>query len=334
MLETSARLLRLLSLLQVRRDWTGPALAERLEVTTRTVRNDIDRLRRLGYPVEASPGVAGGYRLGETVTMPPMLLDDEEAVAMAIALRTATSATVEGMGEASVRALVKLQRLLPSRLRERVESLRVAALTIPTGGGRIDPGVLVTIAAACRNAERLRFSYEAHSGSTSSRDVEPYRLVTRDGRWYLFGWDRERAGWRTFRVDRIQLRLPVGPRFSPRATPPDDAIAAHVARGVDRGTWRFRARVVVHASAAYVRQRILIPIEITERGPDRSELVLGSDDPGMLALHLSMLDAEFDVIDAPALVAALRALAARLDRAAGAFVEPEPAATMPVRSER
>ena len=193
MLETSARLLRLLSLLQVRRDWTGPALAERLEVTTRTVRNDIDRLRRLGYPVEASPGVAGGYRLGETVTMPPMLLDDDEAVAVAIALRTATSAGVEGMGEASVRALVKLQRLLPSRLRERVESLRVAAVTLPATGGHVDPGLLVTIAGACRNGERTalrlrvplrldeRPRHRAVPAADTRRPLVPLRMGPRAG---------------------------------------------------------------------------------------------------------------------------------------------------------
>jgi predicted DNA-binding transcriptional regulator YafY len=319
MLETSARLLRLLSLLQVRRDWTGPALAERLEVTTRTVRNDIDRLRRLGYPVEASPGVAGGYRLGESVTMPPMLLDEEEAVAVAIALRTATSASVEGMGEASVRALTKLQRLLPSRLRERVESVRVAALPLPlpATGAHLDPELLVTLAGACRNGERVRFAYETHSGTTSSRDVEPYRLLARDGRWYLFAWDREREDWRTFRADRMALRTPLGPRFAARPLPPDDAIAAHVSRGIDRGTWHFRARVVVHAPADHVRRRIPIPLAMTELAPDRCELVVGSDDPRALAMHLGMLDADFEVIGAPELVAALRELAARLQRAAG-----------------
>ncbi len=316
MLETSARLLRLLSLLQVRRDWTGPALAERLEVTTRTVRNDIDRLRRLGYPVEASPGVTGGYRLGESLAMPPMLLDDDEAVSVAIALGTSTSASVEGMGEASIRALVKLQRLLPSRLRERVESLRIAARPLPADGGHIDPELLVTIAGACRNGERIRFSYETYSGATSDRDVEPYRLLARDGRWYLFAWDRERDDWRTFRVDRIALRTPVGPRFPSRPLPPDEAIAAHVARGIDRATWRFRARVVVHASPEYVRQRIPIPLAITELAPDRSEFVVGSDDARMLALYLGMLDADFEVIDAPQLVTALRELASRFERAA------------------
>ena len=155
-----------------------------------------------------------------------------------------------------------------------------------------------------------------HSGATSDRDVEPYRLLARDGRWYLFAWDASESDWRTFRVDRIALRTPVGPRFASRPLPPDEAIAAHVARGIDRATWRFRARVVVHASPEYVRQRIPIPLAITERAPDRSELVVGSDDPRMLALYLGMLDADFEVIDAPELVTALRELAARFERAA------------------
>ena len=316
MLETSARLLRLLSLLQLRRDWRGPELAERLDVTTRTIRNDVERLRRLGYPVEASPGVAGGYRLGESATMPPMLLDDDEAVALALALRVATSASVGGMPEASVRALLKLQRLLPSRLRERVESLRVSALAVPTSESAVDPEVLVSIAAACRNTERVRFDYESHSGARSRRDVEPYRLVAASGRWYLFAWEPERAGWRTFRVDRIALRTPAGPRFAQRAVPTDEQILAQVAQGIGRATWRYRARVIVHAAADHVRQRIPVRVTIVEHGPERSELVVGSDDPRMLALYLGMLDAEFEVIDAPELKEALHALAARFTRAA------------------
>lgn len=316
MLETSARLLRLLSLLQLRRDWRGPELAARLDVTTRTIRNDVERLRRLGYPVEASPGVAGGYRLGESATMPPMLLDDDEAVALALALRMATSASVGGMPEASVRALLKLQRLLPSRLRERVESLRVSALAVPTSESAVDPEVLVSIAAACRNTERMRFDYESHSGARSRRDVEPYRLVAASGRWYLFAWEPEREGWRTFRVDRIALRTPAGPRFAQRALPTDEQILAHVAQGIGRATWRYRASVIVHASADHVRQRIPVRVTIIEHGPERSELVVGSDDPRMLALYLGMLDAEFEVIDAPELKEALRALAARFTRAA------------------
>ncbi|GAA1965968.1 helix-turn-helix transcriptional regulator [Microbacterium deminutum] len=318
MLETSARLLRLLALLQVRRDWTGGELASRLDVTTRTIRNDVDRLRRLGYPVEAAPGVTGGYRLGESVTMPPMLLDDDEAVAVAIALRSAASASAQGLGEASVRALLKIQRILPSRLRERLESFRVAAIALPGRDSDVDPDMLVTIAAAVRNTERIRFDYEAHGGSITHRDVEPYRLVAGESRWYLFAWDVERDAWRTFRVDRMSLRVPVGPRFAAKPLPPDEVIAGHVSAGIRRATWRFRARVIVHAPADHVRTRIPVPLTITRHGPERCEIVVGSDDPRMLALHLGMLDAEFEVIDAPELVAALHDLAARFKRAAGA----------------
>jgi predicted DNA-binding transcriptional regulator YafY len=316
-LETSARLLRLLSLLQVRRDWTGPELAERLDVTTRTVRNDVDRLRRLGYPVEASPGVAGGYRLGESATMPPMLLDDDEAVAVALALRTATSGAVEGAAEASVRALLKLQRLLPSHLRERVESLRVSALSVPSPETAVSPDLLVAIAAACRNTERVRFDYVSHDGSRSRRDVEPYRLVAANSRWYLLAWEPARDAWRTFRVDRIDLRPPVGPRFVPKPLPPDEQIVEHVARGVATATWHYRARVVVHASADHVRGLIPVRLSIIDQGDSRCEIVVGSDDPRTLALYLGMLDAEFEVVNAPDLRVALHELAARFQRAAG-----------------
>jgi predicted DNA-binding transcriptional regulator YafY len=302
----------------VRRDWTGAELASRLAVTTRTIRNDVDRLRRLGYPVEASPGVTGGYRLGESATMPPMLLDDDEAVAVAIALRSAAAASTEGLGEASIRALLKIQRILPARLRERLESFRVAAIAVPGAGPSVDPDALVTIAAASRNTERIRFDYEAHSGSITRRDVQPYRLVAVESRWYLFAWDLDRDAWRTFRVDRMNLRTPVGPRFAPKPLPPDDVIAQHVSVGIGRATWRYRARVIVHAPADHVHQRIPVPLTITAHGPRSCEIVVGSDDPRMLALHLGMLDADFDVTDAPELVTALHDLAARFERAAGA----------------
>jgi predicted DNA-binding transcriptional regulator YafY len=231
MLETSARLLRLLSLLQARRDWTSTQLAARLGVTTRTIRNDIDRLRGLGYPVDARPGVAGGYRLGTGGALPPLLLDDEEAVAIAIGLRTAASGSVAGMEESSVRALAKLQQVLPSRLRHRVSAFQASAMPMPSRGPRVDPDVLTVIAAACRDHERLRFDYRAHCGAASRRSVEPYRLVNDRRRWYLVAWDTDRGAWRTFRADRIEPRTPAGPRFTPRALPPDREIAAQVARG-------------------------------------------------------------------------------------------------------
>lgn len=317
MLETSARLLRLLALLQSRRDWTSAELASRLGVTTRTVRNDVGRLRELGYAVEARRGVAGGYRLGTGASLPPLLLDDEEAVAVAIALRTAAGVSITGIEETSVRALSKLQQTLPSRLRRRVDAIQSHALPMSAPGPRVDPDTLTAIADACRDHERLRFDYLTHAGTAGRRSVEPYRLVSDRWRWYLMAWDLDRDDWRTFRIDRMALRTPTGPLFAPRALPDDLEIASRVERGVGEATWRYRARVIVHASAAHVRARLPIRVDIEPLGRDRCAFVPGSDDPQMLALYLGLLDAEFEVVDAPELVDALRALAGRLHRAVG-----------------
>jgi predicted DNA-binding transcriptional regulator YafY len=313
--ETSARLLRLLSLLQARRDWTSAELATRLGVTTRTIRNDIGRLRGLGYPVDARPGVAGGYRLGTGGGMPPLLLDDDEAVAVAIGLRTAAGGSIAGIEETSVRALVKLLQVLPSRLRHRVSAFQSYAMPMPSPGPQVDPDVLTVIASACRDHERLRFDYRAHSGAASQRSVEPYRLVNDRRRWYLVAWDSDRDDWRTFRVDRIEPRTPAGPRFTPRALPPDREIAARVARGVGQATWRYRARVIVDAPAGYVRGRLPIPVDVESVGENQCAFEPGSDHPQMLALYLGMLDADFTVVDSPALVDALRELTKRYQRA-------------------
>jgi predicted DNA-binding transcriptional regulator YafY len=317
MLETSARLLRLLSLLQARRDWTGTELAARLGVTTRTIRNDMDRLRGLGYPVDARPGVAGGYRLGTGGALPPLLLDDEEAVAVAIGLRAAASGSIVGIEETSIRALVKLQQVLPSRLRRKVSAFQSSALPMPSRGPRVNPDVLTTIASACRDHEQLRFDYQAHSGTASRRSVEPYRLVNDRRRWYLVAWDTDRDAWRTFRVDRIEPRTPTGLRFTPRALPPDREIAAQVARGIGEATWRYRARVIVHAPAAHVRDRMPIPVEVEPLGEDQCAFEPGSDHPEMLALYLGLLDADFTIADSPELIDALRRLTRRYQRAIG-----------------
>ncbi|MGW5159069.1 helix-turn-helix transcriptional regulator [Nonomuraea wenchangensis] len=315
MSETSARLLRLLSLLQAQRDWTGTELAARLGVTTRTIRNDIGRLRGLGYPVDARPGVAGGYRLGTGGALPPLLLDDEEAVAVAVGLRTAANGSIAGIEETSVRALAKLQQMLPARLRHQVSAFQSYALPMPSPGPRVDPDVLTVIASACRDHERLRFDYRAHAGAASRRSVEPYRLVNDRRRWYLVAWDLDRDAWRTFRVDRIEPRTPAGPRFTPRRLPPDAEITARVARGSGEATWRYRARVIVHAPASYVRGRLPIPVEVESLGEDRCAFEPGSDHPQMLALHLGLLDADFTVVDAPELVDALHTLTERYQRA-------------------
>jgi len=318
MLETSARLLRLLSHLQARRDWTGPQLAERLGVTTRTVRNDIERLRSLGYPVDATPGVAGGYRLGTGAALPPLLLDDDEAVAVAIGLRTAAGSTIEGIEETSVRALAKVERLLPSRLRHRVGSLAAAVLSVGPGGPSVAADTLTAIAAACRDHERLRFDYRSHSSSESARVVEPHRLVHSAKRWYLLGWDVEREDWRTFRVDRVQLRRPNGPRFTPRPLT-DEEVTDRISRGLATATWHYRARVTVHAPAAVIATRLPAAITIEPLDAERCVIHVGSDNPAMLALYLGMLDADFtvDPASAPELAEHLRTVAARYSRAAG-----------------
>lgn len=314
MRETSARLLRLLSLLQARQDWSGPELADRLEVTTRTIRNDVERLRGLGYPINASPGVAGGYRLGSGASLPPLLLDDDEAVAVAIGLRTATAGSVAGIEETAVRALVKIEQVLPSRLRHRVSALQTYTLPIPDGVPTVDSRTLATIAAACRDHERLRFGYTTHDQDSSVRTVEPHRVAYLGRRWYLVAWDVERRDWRTYRVDRIDLHPPTGRRFIPRK-PPEGDLAAHVSRGVGQATWRYRARVRVHAPADVVSTRLPPAIRVEPIDDHTSAIDVGSDTPQMLAVYLGMLDADFEVTQPSELVDHLRTLVDRYDRA-------------------
>lgn len=318
MLETSARLLRLLSLLQTPREWTGTELAARLEVSTRTIRQDIDRLRNLGYPVHATRGSIGGYRLGAGAAMPPLLLDDDEAVAVAVGLRTAAAGSIEGIEETSLRALAKLEQVLPSRLRRRVSALQNYTVSVPLASSapRVDADVLTTLVAACRDHERLRFDYRAHDTSASRRDVEPYRLVNWGRRWYLVAWDCERRDWRTFRVDRVEPRTPTGPRFTPRELPADD-LAAYVSKGVSTATWRYRMRVVVKAPASVIAENIPAAagtIDPIDEGT--CAFATGSDSPETLALWLGMLDADFTVDGSPELITHLRALSDRYRRAA------------------
>ena len=321
MADTSARMLRLLSLLQSRRDWGGPDLATRLGVSARTLRTDIARLRGLGYPVDARPGVAGGYRLGRGGALPPLLLDDEEAVAVAVSLATAAGTSVSGVEDAAVRALAKLRQVLPSRLRTRVAALGAAALEAgPEVVGRrprLDPELLSELALACRDHVTLRFRYRAHDGTESRRTAEPYRLVHLRGRWYLLTWDVDRADWRVFRADRLTLRTPAGRHFTPRPLPDETEIAAAVARGADRASWRYRTRVVVEAPAAQVRRRLPSSVDVEPVGEEPCSFVAGSDDPASLAMYLALLGADFTVAEAPELSDALVALAERLRRAAG-----------------
>ena len=318
MLETSARLLRLLALLQSAPELTGAELAGRLGVSARTVRGDIGKLRELGYPVHATRGPAGGYRLGAGAAMPPLLLDDEEAVAVTVGLRTGAGGAVAGIEEASLRALAKLEQVLPSRLRHRVRALSAAMTSVPPAvpaGALVDPGTLTAIASACRFRERIRFWYASHDGTRSDREAEPYQLVNWGRRWYLVAFDIRRANWRTFRADRIALRAPGGGRFAPRPLPADD-LASYVSQGVTVAGWRFRARVTVSAPATAVAERIG-PYAGTVTAIDETTCVLytGADSLFTVAAYLGLLGFDFRVESPPELADEVRALAARYLRA-------------------
>ncbi|GGU01806.1 DNA-binding transcriptional regulator [Actinomadura citrea] len=316
MLETSARLLRLLSLLQARRDWSGPELAERLGVTTRTVRRDVDRLRELGYLVHATAGTPG-YRLGAGADLPPLLLDDEEAVAVAVGLRTAAGGSVAGIEETSVRALAKLERILPPRLRHRVHALR--SMTVPMTGAAdpVDPEVLTAIAAACQDHEVLRFDYRSHEGRESRRSAEPHRLVNSGRRWYLVGWDVDKGSWRTYRVDRLRLKAPNGPRFVPRDPPAED-LAAYTSRAVSIAPYRYRARLTVHAAAQVVAGH-MPPTVGTIEPVDARTCVLrcGANNLDEIVVWVALMDIDFEVHDPPELAERIGAMADRLRAASG-----------------
>jgi predicted DNA-binding transcriptional regulator YafY len=316
MSDTSSRLLQLLSLLQGRRDWPGDELGERLAVSTRTIRRDVERLRELGYPVESITGPAGGYRLRAGTAMPPLLLDDEEAIAIAVGLRAAAGASVSGIEETSVRALVKLEQVLPAHLRRRVAALSQATFTLPLAGPRVEPQHLSAIAAACRDRERLRFDYVRRDGDEARREVEPHALVNRGRRWYLLAWDCNREDWRTFRVDRIAKPSAGGTRFAPRTLPARDA-GAFVEQSIASAPNKFEARVTLHVAAEEIAPRLsphwgkLEPIDART-----CHYRTGDEDLKWLALRLAMLGVDFEVHDPPELIEHLRLLADRLSRAA------------------
>jgi predicted DNA-binding transcriptional regulator YafY len=315
MRETSSRLLELLALLQARRGWSGGELAARLEVSGRTIRRDVERLRGLGYPVESLSGPAGGYQLRAGSAMPPLLLDDEEAIAIAVGLSTAARSSVTGIEETAVRALVKLEQVLPAHLRRRVGALSSATSMPPVEGPTVDPRHLTAIAATCRDFERLRFGYRSRDGSETRREVEPHSLVNYGRRWYLVAWDCAREDWRTFRVDRLAGPASTGARFAARRLPARDA-AAYVQRSIADAPSRFEAMVILHASAEEVASRVpshwgtIVPVDA-----HTCEFRTGDDDLRWLAVRIAMLGVDFAVREPPELVEHLRALARRLARA-------------------
>ena len=316
MASTSSRTLQLLSLLQHQRYWPGPDLADRLGVSIRTLRRDVDRLRELGYPVQAARGVAGGYSLAAGAALPPLVLDDDEAVALAVGLHAATTSAVTGMAEASVSALAKVVQVMPSRLRRRVDALR--AVTVSSGwaspAASVAPDVLTTVAQACRDDERLSFSYSAADGTPSERTVEPHRLVSLGRRWYLVAYDLDRADWRSFRLDRLTGPAPLGARFRQRTLPAEDA-AAFVRRGTARMPASFDVEVLVAAPPHVVRTR-LGPWATAEQAPDGATLLrMRTDSLDWAALALGSVGAEFRVLAPAELVEHLGGWSSRFARA-------------------
>lgn len=316
MLDTSSRLLRLLSVLQSRGFWSGPGLAERLEVTPRTLRRDIDRLRSLGYTIQATSGPGGGYRLGQGAALPPLLLDDDEAVAVAAALRSAADAFT-GLGETTLGVLVKLEQLLPARLRRRVGALQAVTVSLPGDAPALDAALLTSVAAACREHETLSFAYRDRGGRSTQRTVEPMRLAhTGNRRWYLVAWDRGRDDWRTLRVDRIVGAVKPGARFVPRPLPDD--LPKFVADAIAFAPFRLRARFKVRGAAAELAPKMppwagqLEPLD--ER---TSVLSVGGESPEALVFHALLAGMELELIEPESLRPALRAAAERLLRAAG-----------------
>lgn len=314
---TTERVLTLLGLLQQRQVWTGPELAGRLGVTPRTVRRDVERLRALGYPVHAAQGVGGGYRLGAGQELPPLLLDDQEAIATAVSLLVGA---VAGAGDATLRALAKLDQVLPTRLRHEVRALSGSVDSFDGGRTPVDPEVLMTLARACRDEVEAGFDYPS-GGEARRRRVEPYRLVASDRHWYLFAYDLDRADWRTFRVDRMTEVSARTWHFRPRAAP--DA-AAYVQEGVASRVYPQRARFLVHASADTVRAQVPASSAVVrERGSERCEVLSGAERLDAVLMHVLLLGHDFEVLDPPELGARCRALAQRL-LAAGTAIPPAP----------
>ncbi|MBU8825462.1 helix-turn-helix transcriptional regulator [Mycolicibacterium goodii] len=315
--DTTGRVVQLLGLLQSRRVWTGDELAERLGVTGRSVRRDIERLRELGYPVHASRGQGGGYQLGAGMALPPLLLDPDEAVAMAVCLRLAAGGSVAGVGEAALRALSKLDQVMPARLRSQVSAVHDATVTLGPNAtdSAVAPEVLMTLARACRDREHVTTEYTDIRGNHTQRRLEPYQLVTTGRRWYLMAYDRDRDDWRSLRLDRMSEVRATGTTFAARPAP--DA-AAYVGRAISASAYPYVARVRYFAPEQVVAQRFPPGTATFEPdGPDACIVTSGAEDPRHLAMYFATVGHEFEVLEPPELIDAVHAMADRLRRAAG-----------------
>jgi predicted DNA-binding transcriptional regulator YafY len=316
MLVTSARLLRLLSLLQARESWAGGDLAGRLEVTGRTLRRDVDRLRSLGYPVHSTSGTAGGYKLGAGASLPPLLLDDDEAIAVAVGLQTAAGGSVAEIEEASTRALAKLEQVLPKRLRRRLGALRSSIVRLADKGPTVKIADVSSLASACSDRRELRFVYRDFKGASTTRTVEPHRIVHTGARWYLVAWDKARDDWRTFRIDRIEAPVATGAHFLPRPSPDED-VGAYVVRGVAAVAHTHRAIVRLHAPLAAMRGRIPSiagQLEALDDGTCLLHSAAFSLDA--LVAWIAGIGVDFDIREPPELVAHMERVATLLGRAA------------------
>ncbi len=302
------RTLRLLSLLQSRRYWSGTALAARLEVSPRTLRRDVDRLRDLGYPVEARRGVDGGYQLAAGAVLPPLLLDNDEAVAIGVGLHSAIQAgSVVGIEESSLRALSKVIQVMPSSLRRRIEALAAMTVSLPwqESATSVDAGALVAVAQACRDGERLAFDYTARGGDSSAREVDPHRLVLQGRRWYLVAWDLVRADWRTFRLDRLAGPRLTGAHAIPRQLPAANA-AEFVRSSIESVPSRYRVDILIDAPAALVRERVGPWGTFEDVGSAQCRLTMMTDSLDWPMLALGNAAAEFEVLSPPELLDHLR----------------------------
>jgi predicted DNA-binding transcriptional regulator YafY len=317
-------MLQLLSLLQTHRQWRGPDLAERLEISERTLRRDVERLREVGYVIDASPGVDGGYRLGPGAALPPLVLDDEEAVALAVGLQSALQAgTVLGIEESSVRALTKIVQVMPPRLRHQVDA--IASMTVPalwgeTGEG-VNPGTLVELAQACRDSERLQFSYADRDAHRSERRVEPHRLVLLGRRWYLIAWDLDRQDWRSFRLDRLSEPRSAGAQFLPRELPSQDA-ATFLRMGIESVARQLQVEAIVDASTEQVRSRLGTWAAVEDLYDGRCRVRIASDAPEWPTVALCTLGVPFEIVGPPEVVEFARLCAARLGSATAPISAP------------
>lgn len=314
MAETTGRVLQLLGLLQSRRVWTSDELAERLGVTTRSVRRDVERLRDLGYPVHASKGHGGGYQLGAGAALPPLLLDPDEAVAMAVCLRLAAGGTVAGVGESALRALSKLDQVMPSRLRSQVAAVHDSTVTLTrsTSDAPVAPEVLMTLARACRDHEHVTCDYVDIRGNATHRRLEPYQLVTTGRRWYLLAYDRDKHDWRSLRLDRMADVRAAGSTFTPRQAP--DA-ATYVQRAISSSPYPYVARVRFHAPETVVATHFSpASVSIEPDGPDACVVTTGADDPERMVVYFAAVGCDFEVLEPDEVVRAVAAVSARLQR--------------------